>query len=387
VANFDQTHSGKLTSAHIDANGILAGLKGTFATNALDPDIQITPGALIGHPPLPSLPVAGASDAFIALSTDTLNMLFASMTLGGKLQESCQPSGKILGDFLPADCDSLTNPGGDSATALQQGVCHGIRAHNCESLSAGTALLTAIKQGACHGTRGDNCSTIPVPSGAIAAAAERNTCTNTPNLNLNAGQNILLCTRQDIPPRMALLGGGGVTPVHTALRLKALSVALVLDRDGDGLDTDLNSTPQCFATGVPRIGDCALYEACLDMNFKFDQTFVDPITASATCGGVPGFSATFTEVQVLNRQAGVICSGSGLAGDDSLILGETSANDIVTVALPSKAQDFSPPICMKGLDLGGLVTCGSPTLLTIETDGNAAFKDFLGVTCAISAAP
>jgi hypothetical protein len=279
------------------------------------------------------------------------------------------------------------NAGGDNATALQQGVCHGIRAANCETLAAGTPLLTAVKQGACHGTRGDNCSTIPVPAGALLAAAERNTCTNTPNLNLNASQNILLCTRQDIPPRMALLGSGGGATVDTALRLKALSVALVLDRDGDGLDGDLDTTPQCFATGAPRVGDCALFEACLDMNFRFDQRFVDPVTAAATCGGVPGFATRFKEVQVLNRQAGVVCSGAGLAGEDSLIVGEASTSDIVTENLPAKAQEFSPPICMKGLDLGGLVSCGSPQLLTIETDGSPAFKDFLGVTCAITAAP
>jgi hypothetical protein len=387
VANFNQTLSGQLTSVHITSDGILAGLRGTFATDLLDPDIQNTPGALITQPPLPSLPVSGASDAFVALSTDTINMLFASMALAGRLKESCQPSGKTLGDLLPADCDTLTNPGGDTATALQQGVCHGIRQHSCEGLSASTALLTAIKQGACHGTRGDNCSTIAVPAGAVLSTAEKTTCTNTPNLNLNAAQSILLCTRQDIPPRMALLGSGGGSTVSTALRLKALSVALVLDRQGDGLDTELNSTPKCFATGAPRIGDCALFEACLDLNFKFDQQFVDPVTAAATCGGVPGFSATFKEIQILNRQAGVVCSGAGLAGEDSLVVDQSATNDIVTVNLPQKAQQFSPPICMKGLDLGGFVTCGTPQLLTIETDGNTAFKDFLGLTCAISAAP
>jgi len=377
VANFDQTLSATMTSVRITAGGLLVGLMGSFATTALDPDVQVTPGALLTPAPLPTMPVTGNQDAFIALADDTLNMLFASMTLAGKLKTSCQPSGQTLGDLLPPDCDAVTNPGGAAATALAQGVCHGIRLHNCETLTASNPTLTAQKQGACHGTRGDNCSTIPVPTGFIFATAERNTCSNTPNLNLRADQSILLCTRQDVPPRMALLGGGGASPVNTAMRLKALSVAQVLDRQGDGLDGDLADTPQCLATGAPRIGDCVLSEACLDMNFNFDMEF------HACDGGIPGFLSKFKEVQILSRQAGVLCSGAGLATDDGTLLGETSTNDIVTETLPQQAEQFAPPICVKGLDLSHFVTCGTPQLLTIETDGDSAFKDYLGVTCKI----
>lgn len=382
VANFNQTLSGALTSVQITPNGLRAGLQGTFATGLVDAEIQQTPGALLTSPPLPSLPITGAADALIALNIDTINLMFASMTLAGRLKESCQDSGKKLGDLLPPNCEALSNPGGDAATALQQGVCHGLRLANCESLTGSTNLLRAIKQGACHGTQGDNCNTIPLPGGAFAAATEKATCTNTPDLGMRADQNILFCTRQDIPPRMAVLGGGGGTPVDTALRLKALSMALVLDRNGTGLDDQLDALPQCFGAGAPTVGDCAMFEACLDINFKFDQQFVNDVP---TCGGKPGFKPVFKEVQVLNRQAGLLCSGGGLAGDDSTIVGETASSDIVTIALPQKAQQFAPPMCMKGLDLGGLVSCGGPTLLTVETDGNAAFKDFLGITCDITA--
>ncbi len=386
VANFNQTVGGNITSVTIDQNGILAGLQGSFATNVADPTIQATTGALITQPPLPSLPVAGAGDAFVALSTDTLNMLFAGMTVGGALKTSCQPSGKTVGDLLPANCETLTNPGGDSATALVRGICHGIRGDACEALTGSTPVLQAIEQGACHGTKGDNCNTIPLSSNLAAKVAEKVTCNATPDLNLQANQSIMFCTRQDIPPRMLPLSGGGVggSPVNTALRLKATSVALVLDRDNVGsLVEDLSSTPQCFATGAPRIGQCALYEACLDLNFNFDQQFVPP-TDVATCGGKPGFKTVFKEIQVLHRQAGVVCSGAGAAGDDTDIVDQTSTNSIVTIQLPTNAQNDSPPICMKGLDLGGFVNCSSPYLLTIETNGDATSKDWLGVTCAIT---
>jgi len=379
VANFDQTVGGQLSSVQISANGILAGLKGSFATDVIDPEILGTPGALILEPTLPSLPIPNASDAVIALSTDTINMFLASMTVAGRLKESCQPSGKTLGDLLPADCDSLINEASVTATALQQGICHGIRGSNCETLGG---PRKPIKQGACHGTRGDNCATIPTTGTLKKQLLEKATCQNTPNLNLHADQNILFCTRQDIPPRMAVLSGGGSDPVSTALRLKSLSVALLLDRQGDGLDASLDTTPQCFGTGAPRIGDCALYEACLDMNFKFEQQFVAP--ADALCGGLPGFKSAFKEVQILSRQAGVVCSGAGLAGDDALVLDQTSSSDIVTITLPQKAQSFAPPVCMEGLTLGNFVTCGTPQLLAI---GAGTFKDYLGVTCGITAAP
>ena len=119
------------------------------------------------------------------------------------------------------------------------------------------------------------------------------------------------------------------------------------------------------------------------MNFKFDEQFVPP-GETATCGGLPGFKAVFKEVQILNRQAGVVCNGSGLVADDALVLDQTSSSDIITINLPEKARDASPPICMQGLSLGNFVTCGSPQLLAI---GAGTFKDYMGVTCAITAAP
>jgi hypothetical protein len=307
------------------------------------------------------------------------------MTVAGKLKESCQPSGKTLGDLLPLDCDSIVNDAGPEATALQQGICHGIRQHDCETLPGPNK---PIKQGACHGTRGDNCSQIATDGKLAKKLLEKATCQNTPNLNLQANQNILFCTRQDIPPRLALKTGGGLSsgapaPVVSSLRMKSMSVALILDRQGDALDSTLDSTPQCFATGAPRLGDCALYEACLDMNFDFEEQFVPPSEA-ATCGGLPGFKSVFKQVQVLTRQAGVVCSGAGLVAQDSLVLDQTSGSDIVTINIPQKAKDASPPICMEGLTLGNFVTCGTPQLVAI---GNGTFKDYLGVTCAITAAP
>jgi hypothetical protein len=246
-------------------------------------------------------------------------------------------------------------------------------------------VLTAQKQGACHGARGDNCSAIPVSSNRTLSSIERSACTNTPALNLRTDQPVLMCTRQDIPPRMALLGGGGNSPVSTAMRLKALSVVMVVDRDGQGTVGELASIPQCFAPGAPRIGPCTVSEACLDVNYKFDQIFVPP--TDPACNGLPGFRSELKETQLLSRQAGIVCSGSGNAADDAMVVGGTSTNPLVTEVLPGKAQVASPPICMKGLDLGGFVTCSTPTLVTLETDGDPSFKEYMGVTCNIVATP
>ena len=92
--------------------------------------------------------------------------------------------------------------------------------------------LTAVKQGACHGTKGDNCSAIPTAVGKpVVAAEEKLTCNETPNLNLNKDQPLLICTRQDIPPRMVFPGTSGAAgTIPSSLRLNSLSVVLVLDR-------------------------------------------------------------------------------------------------------------------------------------------------------------
>jgi hypothetical protein len=373
IADFNQTLSGALSSVRITAGGLVAGLAGTFATNSVDPEVQLTPGALLTAVSPPAMPVAGNLGTFMALADDAINQMFASMTLAGGIKTQCKPSGQTVGDLFPADCDTVTSDAGDPAAALAQGICHGIRQNDCESLGGASNVLRAIKQGACHGVKGDNCNTIPLPGGPLAAATEKSTCTATPRLGLEAGQAILICTRQDIPPRMVFPNAGSPTQVAASLRLNDLSVAMVVDRQGDDLDDALESLPECFVPGAPIVGDCRLMATCLDINYNFTLAF-------QTCtDGKPGIASTFNNIQILNREAGVLCSGGGPTGDAATAIAQAAGDDVVTIELGSKAEDLSPPICMAGLSLGGFVDCATPGLFTI---GGGAFRDYLGVTCA-----
>lgn len=207
----------------------------------------------------------------------------------------------------------------------------------------------------------------------------------TPNLNLHKDQPLLICTRQDIPPRIMFPGASGAAgTIPTSLRLPSLTALLVVDRDGAGpIAGNIDDVPKCFGPDGAASGACALYAACLNLNFNFTMTFLN--SPSLQCGNVPGFINHYESIQVLVRQAGSVCDGSGVAADDGALLDRAATNEVVTITLPEEAQKAAPPICLKGFDLGDLVTCNQPTLLTFKGSPatNPAFQDYVGVTCDI----
>ena len=110
-------------------------------------------------------------------------MMFASLTLSGKLKSECNPSldpntgqPRTLGSLLPANCESIggSNPTGAS---LAQGFCHGLKGDNCETLLGGDLLSTPLEQGICHGLQGDDCDAIPAGFNANAMPNDCETLT------------------------------------------------------------------------------------------------------------------------------------------------------------------------------------------------------------------
>jgi hypothetical protein len=375
VAEFDQKMSGNVTSVKITQHGIVAGLKGSFATIAVDPEVESTPGLQLSPAPVPTLPVPNAQDLFIGLSDDALNMMFASMTIAGKLNTTCNATGKTVGDILP-DCDTLTGET-EGGTAVARGACYGVRGINCETLAFADPLHTATAQGICHAYQGNNCNEIPLGPGLVAAATEKAVCNNTPSPNLHASQPLLFCARQDVPPRMLLTDNPATSPVEASLRLNDLAVAMIVDRNGDStLDGVLADLPTCFANGVPNNGDCNLFGACMDLNLNFEMQF-------QTCDGRPGFRNQFINLQILNREPGVVCSGSSATADDSTLLTQASTDETVTIDLTNRATEFAPPVCGAGMDLGGFVACDNPALFTIDAGGSTAFRDYIAITCQV----
>ena len=354
----------------------------------------------------------------------------------GAQGSDCQlaPTG-LMGTVFPADCDSIEVPvdlppelaGLEAITiAVLQGVCHGSAGADCETLTASTLELKAYKQGscwgmqpelnplcnppnpdifshritergACHGIRGTDCAITPFPQfiscGIVRTAAlavdglfvalEEETCEGFPALNVDAADELLFCAQTDVPPRILVQDDLATDPVETALRVNDLSVALLADRDGGGLNGELSAVPNCLAQGAPTSGDCALFGLCLDLNMVTAMQFVAETDPTVCAAGQPGFVTDVQELQVILRQAGVVC-GASTVGNDAMAA-EAGAQSTVIDLLMDQANDNAPPACANGFDLGGVVSfAGSPKLFAIETDGNLDFQEYLAIGATIS---
>ncbi len=388
VANFDQKLSGAVSSVKITPSGITAGLKGTFASLAVDPLVPSTPGVTLTPAPVPTLPVPNAKDIFVGISDDAINMMFASLTQAGKFQtgaangNGCVDTGATVGTLLPTDCNSL-NLDNDLATVGARAYCHAIRGNACGSLTynnpalsaTDNANLTATERGICFGAQG-------LPAGqSCGSVANGNlvlfgSCSITPNFNLKAAQPLLFCAKGDVPPRMLFPEGGSASAVPAVLRVPSLSVSLIVDRDQNHQTAGaMVNTPGCFDS-ANNLGDCNVFSACLSLNLNFTMGF-------KTCNdGKPGFTPNFQNVQVLARQVGTVCGGSTSPTSDSSVL-EQSSSQQITIPLGQNGAGFAPPICGAGLDLGGFVQCTAPGVLSIKTGNYPESRDYLAVTCQV----
>ena len=98
-------------------------------------------------------------------------------------------------------------------------------------------------------------------------------------------------------------------------------------------------------------------------------------------GGKPGFVTKVKSIQT-TFQSGVMCGGPATPGDDAQVT-DTAAQDNTKTILLQKATRFTPPVCMNGLSVGGLVTFENPKLIAIEAGGSPNdpnFQDYLGIT-------
>jgi hypothetical protein len=379
VEAFGQSLRGDLVDVEIDPNGLSGRLKGQFATLSPDPGQPETPGAVLTPAPPPAPPVAGAGNSFVVVADDTLNQLFASMTASGALQTGCQNSGKTIGNLLPTNCEDLTGSN-SGATAFLQGACHAIRGHDCEALPGAVSPVTtgdqASEQGTCHGVKSDNCLAIPITVGGGLGATEVGACVTAQLLHLNIGlsesQPLLFCIKTEIPPRLLIQDVAATPGVETKLRVNDLVVAMVVDRNSNGLDGTLASTPNCFGPGATATGDCNAFGVCIDLNLRTSLQF-------ETCAdGKPGLTAHYLGMDVLNRRAGVVCSAPTTTSDD-IITGAAADSSAINV-LGSKVDSFTPPVCANGLTLDGFVSFINPRLIAIDTDGDPTFQDYIGIT-------
>jgi len=395
---YHQKMSGLVTEVHItgpsnklvsatEGAGFTAGLKGTFATTKIDLGVPSNPGIEVKEPPVPDIRAmraqgADARASLVGLSDDSINMMFASLAGGGDMKmpnadaQGCLATGANVGSLLPPlGCDTLNlGPGLDFATAGAQGYCHAIKGDACTELTYPDPAFTSEKRGVCQGGKGGDCNLL-LPD-LVAWGA----CLVTPNLHLAANQNIMFCSKADIP-RMAfpsLGAGGGVVPAE--LHLNDMSVALVIDRGTNGVpnnavDAPLNTLPGCFS-GLETASDCSIFTACLDINVNFSMNnIVCPDTK-------PGIQAAFNSIKIINRDAGVVCSGQTSPTSDDVVV-KTAADDTITGPIALNAGVLAPPMCGAGLNLG-VVTCDNTKVLSLESDGDPKFREFLALTCNLN---
>jgi hypothetical protein len=392
VQGTGQKLEGVLSSVAITPDGLVAGLVGKFETLSVDPAAATTPGAVVTPAPLPALPLAGADEVFMGLADDTFNQFFASMAVSGRLTTGCQATGKTVGDLLPIDCAALSaGQCSDDATVS----CS--KAGDCLGTCNENALKTAVAKGACYAFQGADCNSLPLGQKLACLA----TAQKLADFNINASQPLLFCARQDVPPRLLIHDEATTPDIETTVRLNDMSVALVVDRDGDGqLAGELSAAHKCFAQGAPTVGDCDFFGACLDLNIETgmqlatkqcandasilcasadDCSAVGGACVDVCATGDPGFITRVNRVQPIIRSLGVVCGGAAASGNDELIA-NTSGEDTTISMVLENANRYAPPACIKGLTLGDFLEFRNPKLISIETDGDPAFGDYLGLT-------
>jgi len=307
----------------------------------IDEDTEVAPiyGTPATNAPIPLPPIPGASDVTAAFADDIFNQLLYAMTYTGKLKTDFDDV-ELLGDLLPPDCNVAGVP-------------------------------AAIGQ--CEGLKGTNCGTLVDPDAAAACEQAK-----TLSFFLGVGPNtpMLLHGRADVPPKLVLIDNPG-TPnvVEGVLRIDQLSVALLADRDGDGVldpefDGDYDTVPDCQDAPFAHGQTCRLWDTCYDINFdvKLD------LTVNA---GVPAIN-----MKVVNRTLshGATCGGGGgtpIPGSDAI---DTIAQGAVLDALEQAVTNGTPPLELQGLDFGGIINFAMPTLIQIENDGDPTMGDYLGAT-------
>jgi len=70
-----------------------------------------------------------------------------------------------------------------------------------------------------------------------------------------------------------------------------------------------------------------------------------------------------------------------MSADDAGVIGAGATNSAID-ELMDDVDMFTPPSCAKGFNLGDTIPidAGSLKLISIETDGNSDFQDYLAIT-------
>jgi hypothetical protein len=362
----------------VEDGGLTVAFGAEFTVQSTDPDIPITPPppATPARVPTVAEVTQVGDDVTMLVADDVFGQVFAAMRTAGLLQAVCTNlDGKTVNDLLPkpedGGCDSL---GPDNAVgAALQGVCHAIRGANCLALTSDTNLKTNAKIGACVGFSGGVCADLPL--------GPRITCIATPTRNIRSTDGLLLCARQDMEPDLLIKDDNlADSTVQTDLILEDINVMFALDRGADGYTGRLEDLQGCFGEAGNAAPDCRIFAACADLTLKTAMG-ID----SASCKpNQAGFVFSLLDVIPSSLDLGVLCSAA-TSGDDTSVLNQ-ALESVVIDTVSDRAEAFTPPICVDGLDLNGVLNfnSGQAKLFGLTTNGGTGFADYLGITVGLN---
>lgn len=361
----------------IEDGGLSVTFGGDFEVVVEDPSQPIATPPVLTQAVEPSVTqlINTGDEISVLLADDVFNQVFYAMKQAGKLTAFCTNADALtVDDLLPDDCASIALAT-DLKTFTAQGLCYGARLTDCETLTGTTAFNTGTMQGACHGIQHHDCPTIP----AANPIAERGACNLAKHINILAADSILTCGRLDTEPDLLFHNDNAAdNTVNTDLLLNDLNLIFVLDRANDGYTGKLEDLQGCLGAAGSEAADCKIYAACLDLALK-TRMGIDNSTCSPT---ETGFIFDLLSVEKTGFAGGVLCSAGGTPTDDQIVVDAGVESD-ATDAVADSAEAFSPPFCVDGLTLGGVLnfTSADSKMFAITTTGaEPGFADFLGLT-------
>ncbi len=335
ISQYDSKLKSMLSDVQITPQGIAAAVSASFEATMTDPEVAMIPGTPLTPAPMPQPPIPNANEVTVAISDDVFNQLLSSLAQSGKFKTLFEDV-RVLGDFLP-----------DPST--------------CSSLGP-------ILEPRCVGLLGGDCNQFVLPS-------RREVCEEAKQKMedrlLSPGTAVILHAHVDNPPKLLIIDNPATQDaVEVRLRFSQISVALLVDRDGNGqLSGSIASLPRCFGPSTSTVNECALWEACLNVNVDA-KLFLPP-------------NQLLLRMQVLDvsheLSTGMVCNGGIDDADDESMI-EEAAQGATLDKLNEKLREGTPDLKTKGLDFGGLVKFENAKLISIENDGDPDFQDYIAIT-------
>jgi hypothetical protein len=172
------------------------------------------------------------------------------------------------------------------------------------------------------------------------------------------------------------------TTVETDLIMEDINVVFAIDRGNDGYTGKLEDLPGCYGAVGDAAPDCRLIAVCADLNLHTAMG-ID----SSTCKpNQAGFVFALLSVDPTSAiDIGAMCNAAKEGDDKNALLQAVESTVIETIS--DRAEVFTPPICVDGLDLNGILDfhANEAKLFGLSTDGasGAGFADYLGITVGL----